>query len=45
MASEDTTTSTLSNWRNGWCSALDVDVVRPLALASISARSRMVTIS
>src|ERR1700685_4636490 len=43
IAREDTTTSTLSSWRNG-CASID-STFRPLALASTSARSRMVTIS
>ena len=38
--------SGLSSWRNGWRSAAAMSSsVRPLALASMSARSRMVTIS
>jgi hypothetical protein len=38
--------SGLSSWRNGWRSAASISAsVKPLALASMSARSRMVTIS
>ena len=45
-AMEETMTSGLSSCRNGWRSAASMSAsVRPLALASISARSRRVTIS
>ena len=42
-ATEETTTSGLSSWRNGCFSAASMSM--PLALASISARSRIVTMS
>ncbi len=43
MAREDTSTSALNSWRNGRCS--NDATSRPLARASTSARSRMLTIS